>query len=205
MMVARPKEFDLDAALNAAKVVFSERGYEGTSTLDLCAAMKIGRQSFYDTFTGKRELFLSALRHYVDEQTLANAAILENAPSAFGGLEALLYGIANAPPKERLRGCLGVGAMCDLGVSDPEVQAVGEEGWARVLAKITEAIRRAKKEGSVARGVNETDAATQIQTTLIGMRVLAKSGAPPAVLKSAAKSLLDGLRRSSTEKQHPTT
>jgi TetR/AcrR family transcriptional regulator, transcriptional repressor for nem operon len=193
--VARPKEFDIDAALDVAKAVFSEKGYDGTSTQDLCAAMKIGRQSFYDTFTGKREIFLAALRRYVEQRTLESASALAQAPSAFAGLETLLYSVANEPAKVRLRGCMGVGAMCDLGISDPEVQAIGEEGSARVLAQLVDTVRRAKKEGSVARGVDEADAAALIQTTLIGMRVLAKSGAPPALLRSAAKSALDGFRR----------
>jgi AcrR family transcriptional regulator len=52
--MARHKEFDRDLALGAAINVFSEHGYEGTSTDQLLTAMKISRQSMYDTFGDKR-------------------------------------------------------------------------------------------------------------------------------------------------------
>ncbi len=62
--MARHKEFDRDTALKAAIDVFSEHGYEGTSTDALLAAMKISRQSMYDTFGDKRSLYLEALKRY---------------------------------------------------------------------------------------------------------------------------------------------
>ena len=62
--MARHKEFDLDTALTAAIHVFSQHGYEGTSTDDLLMAMKISRQSMYDTFGDKRRLYLEALERY---------------------------------------------------------------------------------------------------------------------------------------------
>ena len=62
--MARHKEFDRDTALHAAIGMFSEHGYEGTSTDRLLTAMKISRQSMYDTFGDKRSLYLEALKRY---------------------------------------------------------------------------------------------------------------------------------------------
>ena len=62
--MARPKEFDPRTALSAAVQVFWRNGYEKTSLDDLMAAMQVGRQSLYDTFGDKRELYLSALEAY---------------------------------------------------------------------------------------------------------------------------------------------
>ncbi|MGO8484962.1 TetR family transcriptional regulator, partial [Rhizobium leguminosarum] len=53
--MARHKEFDRDTALHAAIGVFSEHGYEVTSTEELLTAMKISRQSMYDTFGEESE------------------------------------------------------------------------------------------------------------------------------------------------------
>ena len=65
LVMARHKEFDRDTALHAAIGVFSEHGYEGTSTGELLTAMKISRQSMYDSFGDKRHLYLEAFRRYV--------------------------------------------------------------------------------------------------------------------------------------------
>ena len=62
--MARPKEFDRDEALTTALGVFRKKGFSATSTDDLRFAMGIGRLSFYDTFTGKKEVYLEALRKY---------------------------------------------------------------------------------------------------------------------------------------------
>ncbi len=58
--MARPKEFDSDKALNTAIGVFSEHGFEGTSAGMLTDAMKIGRQSLYDTFGDKWQLYCAS-------------------------------------------------------------------------------------------------------------------------------------------------
>ncbi len=59
--MARPKEFDRDKALESALATFRKNGFGATTTDDLRLAMGIGRQSFYDTFKGKREIYLEAL------------------------------------------------------------------------------------------------------------------------------------------------
>src|SRR6267142_1909851 len=59
--MARPREFDRDAAVQRAMSVFWRKGYAATSTDDLLRAMNIGRQSMYDTFGDKHRLYLEAL------------------------------------------------------------------------------------------------------------------------------------------------
>lgn len=60
----RPRSFDPEAALDAAVLVFWEKGYDGTSLTDLTAAMGINRPSLYATYGNKRDLFVLAIDRY---------------------------------------------------------------------------------------------------------------------------------------------
>jgi len=66
--MARPKEFDQAAALETAMEVFWTRGYEATTMGDLRKAIGIGRQSLYDTFGDKEQLFAAALDQHLRQR-----------------------------------------------------------------------------------------------------------------------------------------
>src|SRR5262245_43495035 len=67
--IGRPREFDLDKALDRALEVFWRKGYEGSSIADLTAAMGINPPSLYAAFGNKEDLFRKALDRYVAERT----------------------------------------------------------------------------------------------------------------------------------------
>jgi AcrR family transcriptional regulator len=64
--MGRPREFDVDAALDRATELFWQRGYEGTSVQDLVDTLGINRASLYATFGDKAQLFDSVLERYQD-------------------------------------------------------------------------------------------------------------------------------------------
>ncbi|GAA0136142.1 TetR/AcrR family transcriptional regulator [Paenibacillus sp. YSY-4.3] len=66
--MARTKAFDTNEILHKAMVVFGNRGYEGTSLPDLITGLGIARQSIYDTYGTKWELFFAAVKHYMDQK-----------------------------------------------------------------------------------------------------------------------------------------
>jgi TetR/AcrR family transcriptional repressor of nem operon len=191
--MARPKEFDVQAALDVAKAVFWDKGYEATSTEDLRLAMGIGRQSFYDSFGGKRDVFLAALRRYVDERFEGTARVLESGPP-LARIEHLMLVVAEEAPAERARGCLGVSSMCELGTADDDVRSLFAESTRRVIDAIAACLRRAKDRGEASPHVREQDAAAHLHATIVGMRVLAKGGARPDMLRGIARSAVRALR-----------
>src|SRR6202790_5519520 len=91
--MARPKEFDRDAAGGGAMAVFWLKGYAAPSPDDLLRAMKIGRQSMYDTFGDKRRLYVEALERYQQESVAENIGRLRSAASPLAGIEAFVIGI----------------------------------------------------------------------------------------------------------------
>src|ERR1700761_1859071 len=72
----RPREFDMDEALDRAIRVFCEQGYNATSIGDLIDAMGLASGSIYKAFHDKRAVFLAALDRHVllrKEQIAAGA------------------------------------------------------------------------------------------------------------------------------------
>ncbi|WP_437753590.1 TetR/AcrR family transcriptional regulator [Sorangium sp. So ce1389] len=190
----RSKEFDREVALEAAKAVFWRQGYEATSTEDLRHAMGIGRQSFYDSFQGKRELFVEVLERYNAEGVRGCVARVEAAPSALAGIEALLLSFSREKAEQRLLGCMGVTAVCELGVSDADVSRVGAASAARLEGLLEQQLKRAKAAGEVRDSVDERKQARLLYAAIIGMKVMSKAGASAEALRDVANAALDGLR-----------
>ena len=63
--MARPREFDEGAVLDAAVLCFWNRGYEATSVKDLVEKTGITAASLYNAFGDKRAIYEKALDHYV--------------------------------------------------------------------------------------------------------------------------------------------
>src|SRR4249920_3479788 len=68
LVMVRNKQFDKHAALDEAMELFWEKGYHATSIQDLVDRLGVNRQSLYDTYGGKDQLFLSALERYRELQ-----------------------------------------------------------------------------------------------------------------------------------------
>ena len=61
--MGRPREFDIEKAIEIATNLFWEKGYEGTSLSDLTKAIGITPPSFYFAFGSKDGLFEKVLEH----------------------------------------------------------------------------------------------------------------------------------------------
>src|SRR5579863_581224 len=89
--MARPREFDDAAALDAAMDCFWRDGYEATSVRGLAAHMGITGTSLYNAFGDKCALFCLVLQRYAERSTRERIARLES----------------TRPPKEAIRAFLG--------------------------------------------------------------------------------------------------
>jgi len=192
--VARPKEFERDTALQEAIRVFSDHGYEGTSTDALLRIMGISRQSMYDTFGDKWRLYLESLQRYTADSISDQLRVLNSAPSAMKGLEAHLkhaVGRAIADPSPT---CLGLSAICEFGRSDPEVKMLTDTAGRTLLSALERSISEAKTDGDVAKDVDVIEAASFVEATLAGIKIAARAGASPETLRGIARMALRSLR-----------
>jgi TetR/AcrR family transcriptional regulator, transcriptional repressor for nem operon len=180
-------------ALAAAKVVFWKKGYDATTTDDLRHAMNIGRQSLYDSFGGKRPLYLEVLQRYNTERVIAQITRLRGARSPLAAIRDLLLALAKEPEEKRKLGCMGVAAICAFGDQDPEVAAIGHASSAVLGSALEEVLRKAKKMGEAKPSLDERAVAYFLQSTMVGMKVTAKAGASSEVLRAIALTALEVL------------
>jgi TetR/AcrR family transcriptional repressor of nem operon len=191
--MARPKEFEREDALKKAVGIFSDHGYEGTSTEALIGAMGISRQSLYDTFGDKWHLYLECLQRYTADSIGEQLRALNAASSSLKGIEAhLSYAVAEALA-EPVPKCLGISAICEFGRSNPEVTMVGEMASRMMVSALDRRIDEAKAAGEVPKDVTSADASAFIMATLTGIKVAARAGASAERLKGIARMALRSL------------
>jgi TetR/AcrR family transcriptional repressor of nem operon len=192
--MARPKEFDRETALMRAIGIFSEHGYEGSSTEALLQAMGIGRQSLYDTFGDKWRLDLDALQRYTADSISDQLRTLNAARSPMEGLRAHLNGAVAKAIADHSPACLGISAVCEFGRASPEVAMLSETAHRTLLSTLERRISEAKVEGAVADDVDALEAASFISATLVAIKVSARAGASPENLRGIARMALRSLQ-----------
>ncbi|CAL9465756.1 TetR/AcrR family transcriptional regulator [Streptomyces sp. enrichment culture] len=192
--MARPKEFDPEAAVDQAMEVFWRKGYAATSPQDLVDALSIGKGSLYNTFGSKRGLFLRALRRYRDTQTAALTEALGRPGPVKERLRATLTALAEtdlADPDQR--GCLGVNSATELAGTDKEAAELTR----RMLDLTEDAFRALVEEGlrtgEISSRHDPADLAALLMNTVVGMRVVARVSEGPARLTRVIEATVNSL------------
>lgn len=176
-VMGRPREFDVDKALDVALHLFWRKGYEGTSITDLTEAIGITKPSLYAAFGNKEELFRKALDRYVDGPGGYVQTALTK-PTAREVVSLLLYGAADAVTNpENPPGCLAVqGALCCGDTAETIKQELvtrrtrGEED-------LRKRFQHAIDEGDLPPSSDAADLARYVSAVIQGMAVQAAGGA----------------------------
>lgn len=176
--MARPKEFDVDTALESALGVFWEKGFEATSIQDLVAAMGINKASLYGTYGDKNALYLAALRRYQDVRLGLIAAEFENSPSARDAIAKWLSDTAKrATGPDRDRGCFCVNASNEMSMRDAAVGAQMQAHGRRIEALIAKTLERARSEGALPKSADPKRLSTYFYSLALALNVLGKQHA----------------------------
>jgi TetR/AcrR family transcriptional repressor of nem operon len=187
--MARAKEFDRERALERAMQVFWARGYAATSLEELLEAMGIGRQSMYDTFGSKRELFGAALQRYVerDDRCLAMA------PSPRRAIREMFEGIVDESAATQRKGCFGINSTVELAPHDAAIAKLIADRQRRLEDELCAALERAKQLGELGRSKDTRGLARFLVGALQGLRVAATADPCSPALRDIARISLEAL------------
>jgi AcrR family transcriptional regulator len=171
--MGRPKEFEVDTAVEAAVELFREHGFEGTSAQMLVDAMGIGRQSLYDTFGDKAGIYRAAVKHYSLNEVRTHTELLASRERAIDGIRAMLDRVV----AEANRACLGLGSIVEFGCTRPDLVNI-REALSSVLARaVKEALVNAREQGDIAAELDVDQLATFLISTISSIRIAARAGA----------------------------
>lgn len=176
--MARPRSFDPDEALDLARDVFWEKGFQGTSLDDITAATGLAKPSLYAAFGDKNALFLKVLERY-HARIVANAErIVNDGPSAREAVNRWLTGfVPFCSGVKGKRGCLSVNTAADGAAMQKEVRKrIGD--FNRKLEELLRNRLRADR-SQFSDGFDPEGTAHTIMAIYLGLMVLAKD-APDA-------------------------
>ena len=192
-LMARPRAFDEERALDRAMDVFWRKGYQATSTDDLMEAMGIGRGSFYNTFGSKRETYLRTFDRYLLllEEGGPYKMLLEMEPGA-GALEALLGSYLDSVASEHgAHGCYFVHVAKEHRGDDPEVNKAIRRGIARMKEILTDHIRAAQQQGALPDHIDPERTVLFVMMVAWGAHVLIEAGVDKDETLGAAHLLFE--------------
>jgi AcrR family transcriptional regulator len=173
----RPREFDVDQALDRALKVFWRKGYEGSSLPDLTKAMRINRPSLYAAFGNKAALFKKAIDRYVEGPGAFVREALQQ-PTAKAVAERLLGGTIDLVTGSRNpRGCFIVQGALACGDSADRARRELAKRRDASMTELCKRFERAVAEGDLASDASPGDLARFVMTLMHGIAVQAASGA----------------------------
>ncbi|ASU82086.1 TetR/AcrR family transcriptional regulator [Nocardiopsis gilva YIM 90087] len=173
--MGRPREFDDTAAVAAAMEVFWSKGYEATSTGDLCEGTGLGRGSLYNAFGNKQRLYEEALRRYTQDGFQAQLELLDGPGTAKDRLRRLMTQVIDIDMDDpQRRGCMAINAAVEPAGRDDAVARLADRSFKRLEDAIHDVIVVGQRLGEISADRDPRQAARCVLSAYYGLRVLGK-------------------------------
>jgi TetR/AcrR family transcriptional repressor of nem operon len=199
--MARLKAFDEERAIDAAVDCFWARGYEATSVRDLAESMGIGGTSLYNAYGDKRALFSKSLERYANRSMRERIARLEARHRPKQAVQAFLAEIIDRSLKDPdRRGCLLVNSALDVAPHDARIGRVVAGYLDEIRAFFRRNLEAARKADQVPRTLDPDEVSGHLLGVVLGIRVLARTGAKRRLLEGVARPALDLLESPKSRK-----
>ncbi|HTX35557.1 MAG TPA: TetR/AcrR family transcriptional regulator [Bryobacteraceae bacterium] len=186
----RPISFDKNAALEAAMLLFWERGYEGTSMADLTQAMSLNPSSIYAAFGDKHALFELAVKRYVEMRAQYAGKALEEPTlekvvrALFDNTVAFLTTPGHPPTCMTLAGA--VGCSPDASPARDLMTKIRKQNQVALRQRLL----KARKSGELSKDIDVDDYTRYLSTIIAGLSIQAANGSTKAELNRTAQMAL---------------
>jgi AcrR family transcriptional regulator len=186
--LGRPRAFDREAALQAAMLLFWQKGFQAASMNDLCEAMGIRSPSLYAAFGSKESLYIEAVDHYMKTVRPLVWDHLAEGATARAGMKGLLLAAAHKMPACELGpgGCMmtlaAIGEECPGAIPDAARKARQDS-----LEQLRPRLRAAVADGELPASTDVDRLSRFYLSVVQGIVIQARDGATPAELEGVAE------------------
>ncbi len=191
----RPRNYDPDAALDAALAEFWARGFSRTSLDDLSRATGMKRPSLYAAFGDKKAIYLRATERFRQRMRETYTRALTSSADPTTALRALLHAALDVYLANDGQGCMAVSTTAVESLAEDAMRAdlrvsIGqlEEGFAVWL-------RAQVERGTVRADTDASMVAWQLTSTIFALGIHARAGADAAPLRTRCDQLAESLLR----------
>ena len=190
MAAGRPREFDEEEVLEKAMQFFWLHGYHAVGLTELLAHMGIARQSLYDTFGNKRELFIRVIGHYRRTRLAEALALLERDGSPRENVKDVLRFFHRLAKDQRCRGCLVANTLVEMTPHDEEIGELLQETLGLLEKGVRRGLRLAQKRGELPPERSARQLSRALINAIIGIAVMGKLGLAEAAIDDIYKGTL---------------
>ena len=172
--MARPREFDEDAVLDAAVLCFWSRGYDATSVRDLMENTGLTAASLYNAFGDKRAIYEKALERYVETSIADRIQRFEALPPRDAIAAFFEEIVARSLADRERKGCLLVNAALDVAPHDPDFRKFVTAVLGEIEAFFLARLKAGQADGSISQSLPAATLSHHLLGVLMGLRVLAR-------------------------------
>ena len=193
--MARPREFNEDAVLEAATQRFWNNGYEATSMRDLADHTGTTTPSLYNAFGDKRAIYRLVLDRYARLTLDAGSAILASDDPPLRALERYFDALIEEALADNLRkGCFVVNTALEVAPHDQDFRAVVIGAFDEVERCVRDCVKAGQRDGSILTAQPAADVARLALSIVLGIRVLARSNPDRKLLTGVVRPFFALLR-----------
>ena len=189
------RHFDPDAALETVVRMFWRQGVASTGIQDIVTATGLNRSSLYATFGGKQELYLAALRRYVEQRSQPMFRRLAEDERGLQAIAEFFGGLIKARCSgEYARwGCMVSNAHAGAENSDREVRTILDQHHQELRDAMRAALVTAQAQGQLAPGADPGAAADLLALLAYGVNLRSRAGADAGSLKKTVTTALESI------------
>jgi len=189
--VARPREFDEDEVVAAARWRFNETGFHGTSVEDLSEATGLSKGSLYGAFGDKDALFRRVFEEYCAQAERGAADLLDGPEDR--ALDRVRDWLRSPAGDADRRGCLLAKATAELAWENEAVATRSLAAHHRLLVTCSRLIEQAQRAGHVDPAADAGALGGLILATHRGLEALAKAGVDARTRNCIADAAVDSI------------